>query len=90
MSKQPICDFCDCAKPICADDLGLTPPTLRFCQEHHDELGGYIKAENVKAILRFWVQSHGGAKRMADEMAQDMANTAARLMDVLGPEGQAR
>ena len=79
MSGHPICDFYGCTKPICNEDLDLAPPSMRFCQEHHDELVGYVRAENTKAIMRFWVQSHGGAKRMAGEVAKDVADTVAEI-----------
>ena len=61
MPKRPECDWFDCSEPVCDRDMELTPPSKRFCQKHSDELDGYVKAEDVPKIMRFWARSYGSA-----------------------------
>lgn len=60
-----ICSFYGCNKDVCDADKELRQ-RMHFCQEHHDELAGYIKDGNVKKIVGFWIKANGGAKRMAE------------------------
>jgi hypothetical protein len=61
-----ICDFYNCEKPICEIDLKLHPPTLRFCQQHSDEMNKYIQNHEIGKMLGFWVKSRGGADKMVN------------------------
>ena len=61
-----LCDFFGCYEPVCEADKELKRPTsLRFCQKHSDEINAYFKSHDIRNIMKFWVRSQGGAKRMA-------------------------
>lgn len=63
------CNFFECDEPICDADKKLKRPgSLKFCQRHSDEIGGYFKEWNLPKIMNFWVRSHGGPERMAQSM----------------------
>ncbi len=64
MNKQ-ICSFYGCEKDVCEADKELEQ-RMHFCQEHHDQLAGYITNGDVKKILGFWVKANGGAKKLAE------------------------
>jgi len=61
---RQICSFDGCDEVVCEADENLDQ-RMHFCQEHHDQLQGYIKDGNVKKILGFWVKANGGAKKLA-------------------------
>jgi len=42
-----LCSFYGCDEPICEADKQLkNPGSLRFCQEHSDEINSYFKAQD--------------------------------------------
>lgn len=65
-----ICDFFECNEFICKADKRLKQSgSLRFCQQHSNEINSYFKEwdipKSLSLIMDFWVRSRGGAKRMA-------------------------
>lgn len=62
---EPVCSFFGCADLVCEADKDL-PQRMHFCQNHHDQLQGYIERGEVPKIIGFWVKANGGAKRLAD------------------------
>jgi hypothetical protein len=64
-TNKPICSFDGCDQEVCEADMELKQ-RMHFCQEHHDQLAGYIEAGNVKKILGFWIKANGGAKKLAE------------------------
>lgn len=69
MPEIPTCDFYDCGAAVCPEDIDLPAPSLRFCQQHHDELDELLLDEKkIPQLLQWWVKSHGGAKNFATKM----------------------
>ena len=64
--KKQVCDYEGCNEPVCAEDLQLQTG-MQFCQKHSDELETFVTTADAKGILRFWIQSNGGAHNMTVE-----------------------
>lgn len=61
------CDYYGCGKPLAPDQ----PKTgMKFCAEHDAEFERIAKSENIPALLRFWIDAQGGAKRAANRMME--------------------
>ena len=56
------CDFFNCNKSAVTNYKGLN-----FCVKHDKECNNYIDTNDYKGLLKFWVNSCGGAKRMVKE-----------------------
>lgn len=60
------CSFFGCQQPVCKDDADSTD-AMKFCQQHHDEIMGYVTATPFLPgkVLNFWVRAQGTAEAAA-------------------------
>jgi len=67
------CSYFGCEKEVCERDKEFPPPSMRFCQEHSEQLESFITANpfDPKTLLSFWIKANGGAKRLSRRMMED-------------------
>ena len=61
------CDFNGCGEPVCYLEQNKAS-NPRFCISHREEFADYVRSDDAQAMVRFWIQSHGGARQLAVEM----------------------
>jgi len=61
------CSYYGCENVICESEKD-SENEMRFCQVHLDTVNKLIDAEDAPGIVKFWIDSGGGPKRMAHRM----------------------
>lgn len=65
MKNKQICSFYECKNEVCEAGKNTTD-RMRFCQQHYDEISGYIRDSRIPKIVGFWIKANGGAKKLSE------------------------
>ena len=64
--EKQTCSFYECENEVCDADKDVVD-RMKFCQQHYDEISGYIKDGRIPKIVSFWIKANGGAKKLSEK-----------------------
>jgi hypothetical protein len=70
------CTWVDCTKEASHPHFGKDEKQwCNLCEDHHNELEGYMVNGEARQILSSWVKAQGGAKKATEAMRPEIERT---------------